>query len=120
MKWRKLKSVKPDDPKGMDNPREARMYKWEKWKYDYMQSPFHHDPTEYPDYMETKPPPSKSDSVDMPRIHVKGTSGYRILEPKKHDTNLPSKNRMTSARKKKVDEFIQGIFNKAISVLKGG
>lgn len=126
MKWRKhkpktktkLKSVSPDDRKGMDSPTEG-MNEWDKWAYNFMQSPF--VPKEWSDYLgrefnDKQLPTSKDKPINQPRMYLDKAPRPPIGRPKprgkEHSTNLPMKNRISSAAKKKVDAFIQGMFNK--------
>lgn len=121
MKWRKLKKVEPDDKRGMDSPTEG-MTKSEKWVYEYKQSPFH-DPASYPDYVdrefdEKQLPKSEYDPIKRKKSHVPRAFHPPMtpMKPPKKESgvNIPIKNRMTEATKKKIDEFINSFLKKKV------
>ena len=124
MKWSKVKSVEPDDRKGMDDPTEG-MDDVEKRIYNFIQSPFHR-PNEYPDYVdkefnEKQIPSSKNKSVEIKKIRPPRVYGSSFNKPRKdHDTNIPIKNRLSPESKKKVEEFVEGLFKNPFNKSKEG
>lgn len=122
MKWRKLKSVNPDDRRGMDNPTEGMDY-LEKWVYNFEQSPFRNPDDFKPDFQKKidhlkpeEPNGVEGDVRSLPPQSDSYRNRHHNIEFKrpKHNINLPLKNSLSKAQKKKVDDFLKGFFNKVI------
>lgn len=115
MKWRKLKSVSPDDRRGLDNPLEGKDHREQQlWLARHT---VFHDPNNNAIHMPKPNLGAKDKPIDMQRMSKDSFRATRpeVKRPRQdHTTNLPLKNKSSTETKKKVEDYIRKLLKRGI------
>ena len=115
MKWRKLKSVSPDDRKGLDNPMEGKDSRERQlWLAGHT---VFHNPNNDAIHMPKPDLSVKDKPIDLQRMSKDSFRAARpeVKRPRQdHTTNLPLKNKSSTETKKKVEDYIRNLLKRGI------